>query len=334
MHVFGDLGVFAAHDAGDADLLLAVADHQHVVVQFALLAVQGHEAFAVPRAPDYDLMAGDRVVIERVHGLAVLFHHVVGDVHQVVDGTDAAGAQALLHPFRGRAELDVLHDAGRVARAQVGVRDLHGNVIRSLLAVPSHRDDGRNERQAERGRRFPGNAQDAVAVHAVGGDLVFEDGVMQAQGRQGVVARLHVTAFREDVDAVFGSFGEEVAVKAEFFHGAHHARGRDAAQGAGFDDDAVFRHVAVVVARDLAAVQDDDHGLALRRVRGAGHDLQRFLRADVDLAHHQLVRVRMGLEFFDAAHHNAVQILIQTGEALHFGAGKGHFIKVFLVARA
>ena len=66
--------------------------------------------------------------VEGVHGLAVLQHHIVGDIHNVVDGTDAGVPEPLAHP-RGRGpDLHVLHQAGGVAGAEVGILnvDIHG----------------------------------------------------------------------------------------------------------------------------------------------------------------------------------------------------------------
>ena len=40
------------------------------------------------------------VIVKGVHGLSVLFHHIVGDIHDIVDGTDSAGSQTALHPLR------------------------------------------------------------------------------------------------------------------------------------------------------------------------------------------------------------------------------------------
>ena len=49
--------------------------------------------------------------IERVHRLAELEQHVVGDVDDVADRTDAAGRQPVLHPLRGRRRRHVGHRA-------------------------------------------------------------------------------------------------------------------------------------------------------------------------------------------------------------------------------
>ena len=89
------------------------------MVQLSLLAVQGLEHVAVLGAFHNDLMTGQQVIVEGVHGLSVLFHNVVCDVHDVVDGADAGGCQAVLEPLGRRSQMDVLHHSGAVAFAEV-----------------------------------------------------------------------------------------------------------------------------------------------------------------------------------------------------------------------
>ena len=59
------------------------------------------------------------IIIKGMHGLSVLFHNVVCDVHDVVDGADAGGCQAVLEPLGRRSQMDVLHHSGAVAFAEV-----------------------------------------------------------------------------------------------------------------------------------------------------------------------------------------------------------------------
>ena len=88
-----DFGVFAAHDTRKADGLIFVGDDQHTGLQIAHATVQGGQGLAVLGFPHHDLAGGNIAVIKGVHGLAVFQHDVVGDVHDVIDGTHAVGAQ-------------------------------------------------------------------------------------------------------------------------------------------------------------------------------------------------------------------------------------------------
>ncbi len=75
----GDLGVGAAHDAGQADRTAVVGDDEVLGVQLPLDAVEGDDLLALLRAAHAD-GALDLVAVVGVQRLAELHHHVVGDV--------------------------------------------------------------------------------------------------------------------------------------------------------------------------------------------------------------------------------------------------------------
>ena len=83
----------AAHHAGDRLRLVAVGDDQHLRIERAIDAVERRDALACRRAPDPDFAARELLEVERVHRLAELEQHVVGDVDDVVDGAYAGGLQ-------------------------------------------------------------------------------------------------------------------------------------------------------------------------------------------------------------------------------------------------
>ena len=82
--------VGAAPHAGQGHRLFGVADDEVVFGQGELLLVQGDDLFAGAGAADVDAAAGHLVQVEGVHGLAHLQQGVVGDVHHVADGAQAA----------------------------------------------------------------------------------------------------------------------------------------------------------------------------------------------------------------------------------------------------
>jgi hypothetical protein len=95
-----DFGIGAAHDARDADRPLAVGDDEHVGRQRAVLAVERLQALAVECRADPDLVSGQPGGIEGMHRLAEFEQHIVGDVDDIADRTDAAGLEPCLHPRR------------------------------------------------------------------------------------------------------------------------------------------------------------------------------------------------------------------------------------------
>ena len=70
-----------------------------------------------------------------MHGLAVFQHDVVGDVHDVVDGTDAGVPQPLPQPGGGGLDFHVLHQPGGIPGAQVRVLNLNVHQVGDAAAA-------------------------------------------------------------------------------------------------------------------------------------------------------------------------------------------------------
>ena len=134
-HVRGggaDLGVLAAHDAGDADDARALAvggvrDQKILGVQGALLGVQGHQRLPVAGPAHHD---GGREVAQvvGVHRLAQVQHHVVRDVDRQGQRAHARRLEALDHPPRGRGRR--IHAAHHARHEAVhALLPAHGRVV-------------------------------------------------------------------------------------------------------------------------------------------------------------------------------------------------------------
>ena len=91
--------VIAANDAGNADRLLFVGDHNVFRAQRIFFAVQCQNRFALARRADNNGIA-QQISVIGVHGLAKLTQNVVRYVHQVVDGINAERVEPVLHPQR------------------------------------------------------------------------------------------------------------------------------------------------------------------------------------------------------------------------------------------
>ena len=203
-----DLAVLAAHDARQAHGPGIVGDDQHVLRQLPDIAVQGGQLLAVLRPADNDLPALDVAVVEGVHGLAVLQHDVVGDVHDVVDGPHAHAPQPLPHPLGGGGDLYIADHPGGIPGTQQPVRGFH---VQQFHQVPfaAALDHGLMEPQgrAEGGGRLPSQADDGQAVRPVGGDLELHHVVIGVDDGPDVVAGFHAL-LPEDKDAVGDTVGE------------------------------------------------------------------------------------------------------------------------------
>ncbi len=124
-------------------------------------------------------------------------HHVVGDVDDVVDGALAGRHQACLEPRGGRTDLDVLEDARREARAELGDLDRDRGVVGHVVAagglgvlVPGRRC----QLGARDGVELAGNSVHPEAVDPVRGRLQLDhrlgDRKHLGEGRAGVRDRV------------------------------------------------------------------------------------------------------------------------------------------------
>ena len=117
-----NFGLGAAHHAG----------HRHRALASAMTSMSGDSARDWPSSVVIDSpraavrtriwAPASSCKVERVHRLAQFEQHVVGDVDDVADRSDAGRLQARLHPRRRRADGHV-GDRACVARAEVRVLD-------------------------------------------------------------------------------------------------------------------------------------------------------------------------------------------------------------------
>ena len=187
---------------------MLVGDDQVIGGELADVAVQGGELLALLGPTDDDVAALHIAVVEGVHGLAVLQHHIVGDVHDVVDGADAHAPQPLPHPLGGGADLYVPHHPGGVPGHQVGGGSLDVQQVRQhAVGAALHLRLMEGQGLLIGGGHLPGQADDAEAVRPVGGDLKLHHMVVGANDGLDVVAVLDALLV-EDEDAVGDAVGE------------------------------------------------------------------------------------------------------------------------------
>ena len=214
-----DLAVLAAHDARQAHGPGVIGDDQVAGSEGVLLAVQSGELLPLLCPADDDLAALYIAIVKGVHGLAILQHHIVGDVHDVVDGAHAHAAQPLPHPLGGGGDLHVAHHAGGVAGAQVCGGGLHVQQFHQAARSSAlHLRGVQAQLPAKGGGGLPGQTNDGQAVGAVGGDLKLHHMVVQTSHRLDVVPGLAVLT--QDEDAVGDAVGELPLLGVEVGQGA------------------------------------------------------------------------------------------------------------------
>ena len=213
-----DLAVGTAHDAGYAHGLVLVTDAEHGGGQLPLVAVQGLDGFALPGGADDDVVALHAGEVEGVHGLAVFQHHIVGDVHDVVDGADAGVPQPFPHPRGGGLDLHVLHHPGGVPGAEIAVLNVDVHQLRNGAAAALHFRGVQLQGTAKGGAGLPCKADNGQAVRPVGGDLKFHHMIVRADDLGHIVAGLHILVQHED--AVSDAVGELLLLRVEILQRA------------------------------------------------------------------------------------------------------------------
>ena len=121
--VFADLGVLSAEDPRDPERTLFVRDHERALGQDTLDVVQRADRFVATRRTSDQDAAAQLPMVVRMERLSQLEHHVVGDIHDVVDRPHARRDEARLHPGRRRTEPHAREESGREARARRVVLD-------------------------------------------------------------------------------------------------------------------------------------------------------------------------------------------------------------------
>ena len=222
--VGADAGIHAAHNAGDDQGLGGVRDDQHLGSEHALLAVERREFFSRDGATNDDLSAAKFTRVEGVQRMTGFEHHIVADVDDVIDRTEADGGEARLEPRGARANLNAGNNVCGVEWAVFRTVDADGGQeiaaqSRACRFVDRAAEDFLRveERELEPRGEFTRDAEVREGVGAVGRDLDIEHGV---SGREHIVdGGTERRAVRENEEAG-GIFGD-----AEFLRGTHHAVG-------------------------------------------------------------------------------------------------------------
>jgi hypothetical protein len=95
-----DFGFGAAHHASDAHGARGIRYHAHLFRERAFGAIERADFFAGFRAANDDAVFLQFIESESVQGVAELEHHVIRDVHHIVDGFFADRFEALPQPIR------------------------------------------------------------------------------------------------------------------------------------------------------------------------------------------------------------------------------------------
>ncbi len=292
-----DLGVLAAHHAGDRDRTLGVGDHEVVGIELPARAVERDELLAGPRPANHDAAALQRGVVEGVQRAAEREHHVVRDVDDVRDRAHAGAQEPRLEPGRRLTHLHVPEEAPDVTRAAVEVVDADlQRLVAGASRIPAR---GRPQLGPCQSRHLACDPVDRRQVGPVVERLDLEHVVSQRQHVRQRGARLERVRQQHDAAVVLAEL--ELAL------GEDHPLRDLAAQLAALDREGAAGHDA--------AGHDHRDGRARAEVPGAADDRARLPVADVDARQLQPVRVRMLACLQHLADHEVLEVAAGVGHA-------------------
>jgi len=114
-------------------------------------------------------------------------HHIIGCIHNAVDGAHPGKFQTALHPIRAWHGADIPHQPQHKAGIQIGIRDFDGNL--PLQWRTGNREGVHRfaQRLAQCCRNFPRHAQHAGVANHIGQDGYFINCISQVihQGGSG-----------------------------------------------------------------------------------------------------------------------------------------------------
>jgi hypothetical protein len=132
---FGDFGLGAPHDPSDSHGLARISDDQVIRAEGPLDPIERDDLLSGARAPHYDPLPFELVIVERVGGMAQLQEHIICCVYDVADGAQAALDESMLNLERRRPPADIAEEAARVARAAVNIFNLYGSEALDLFGA-------------------------------------------------------------------------------------------------------------------------------------------------------------------------------------------------------
>ena len=118
----------AAKDTSDTHRLLGIADAKVVESELMVFAIESCEVCALRLSAHNNLVALYHVSIETMHRLTIRHHHIVGDVDDVVDRTNADDVELILKPLWTFLNFAVGDRDACIALASLCVLNLHIDV--------------------------------------------------------------------------------------------------------------------------------------------------------------------------------------------------------------
>ncbi len=135
MRLPGHSASFSSHHSGNRQGVFGIGDHQVARRERIGFAIQREELLAFPGGTHLE-RAVEPIGIESVKRLAEFKHHQVGNIDDIINGTQSDRLEFFAKPRRTWADLHPANGAGRIKRAKLDAfhRDFHTFVVSDACA--------------------------------------------------------------------------------------------------------------------------------------------------------------------------------------------------------
>jgi hypothetical protein len=179
-----NFGIFAAHDAGQGDGALSIADGQITTIENALLAVQGDEFLTLAGVLDDNAPFAQKLKIKGMQGVSQLHEDIIGDIDNIVDGTQPHRLQAPSYPLRRRADIDAANQTCSIAWTHPRLLDGDRRLLIDGTARFCQRYLGETELGSAQCGHLSCNADQAQAISAIGGQTQLKARILEIESRK------------------------------------------------------------------------------------------------------------------------------------------------------
>ena len=320
MSILGNFRVLATHHACNTDALCRVCDQQHIFAHDPFLAVEGGYFLSLNSIANDYMSVCNAGKIEGMHGMTIFNQYIIGNIYDIVDGTESDKLQPELHPLWRGLDLEICDHPGAISGAEYWVSYGNGCIIlRASLSL--YRFYLRLDKLLpERACSLTADTDDALTIRTVRSEFDIEYHVIETESFLNALSvRMR---FMEYKNAVVACSVILHIVYTQFGAAAEHAIAHLAAHLCRLYLHSVCKGRTVKCNGNLAS-----NGYIGR----IGHYPEGFIPADIHRADTKAFRIRMLLNFIDRANENILNIGHFGNHIRNLKAPKKHTPDEFLV---
>ena len=137
------------------------------MIKLPFLLIEGLKNVSILCTLHDDMMTFDLIIVIGMHRLSILEHHIIRDINNVVDRTDAGACETDLHPLRGWCKMNVLDHSCSITRAEISILDRNLQEVMNVFTVAGLLLLRHHEGLAEGCSSFTCDTKGTVAVYSI-----------------------------------------------------------------------------------------------------------------------------------------------------------------------